>query len=345
MITMGVSHRASSGPASPPALNHSASRGAAGDRLPSPSDHRVPRTVTPRQAGLTPHGSRHICESNGVQPEGPQSRHGAPGAPRVAAWAMVRTAGRMVRAASLALLSGANIAAAELDFSDMTIEELVGHVQPPPGIKGEDGRRVADSSVYPWTALGRVNVLGRGFCTGFMVAPATVLTAAHCVMDEISGDPLPAAMLHFVAGYSFSEWKAHSPVESVMLGQASGELAGDYAFLKLSSDISGATGVLAMAGAPIGPFESLSLLQVGYSRDRESVLTIDAGCGGKLDPGQGLIFHTCDATSGASGSALMLMSDTGPLVVGLHVATSHDNGTTLGIAIPAWLIGDAADTR
>ena len=130
-----------------------------------------------------------------------------------------------------------------------------------------------------------------------------------------------------------------------MLALASGELGGDYAFLKLSSDISGATGVLAMVRAPIRLFDTLSLLQVGYGRDRESVLTIDAGCGGMLDPEQGLIFHRCDATSGASGSALMLMSDTESLVVGLHVATAHDNGATLGIAIPAWLIGDSADAR
>ncbi|MEM8798570.1 MAG: trypsin-like serine protease, partial [Pseudomonadota bacterium] len=38
-----------------------------------------------------------------------------------------------------------------------------------------------------WEAVGKLNIDGRGFCTGALIAPDIVLTAAHCLYDKETG--------------------------------------------------------------------------------------------------------------------------------------------------------------
>src|SRR3546814_18678401 len=44
------------------------------------------------------------------------------------------------------------------------------------------GRMTADEQEYPWSALGRLNLAGQGFCTGVLVGPAPVLPQARCLL-------------------------------------------------------------------------------------------------------------------------------------------------------------------
>ena len=82
-----------------------------------------------------------------------------------------------------------------------------------PGTIGADNRVRVDDKGAPWDAVGQVNVAGyrRAVrCTGTMVAPDLVLTAAHCVMDPWSKRPFPLHTIHFLAAVRRAESKGHS---------------------------------------------------------------------------------------------------------------------------------------
>ncbi len=78
------------------------------------------------------------------------------------------------------------------------------------GIEGDDNRTPIETEVWPWTALGRINREIGGHCTGALIAPDLVLTAAHCLYnfeDERWTIPME---VHFVAGYHRGEYSEHA---------------------------------------------------------------------------------------------------------------------------------------
>lgn len=209
-----------------------------------------------------------------------------------------------------------------------------------PGIRDVDDRRAVAALEHPWSAIGRVNRRVGGFCTGTLVAPDLVLSAAHCLWSHRTRNWLPPDSLHFVAGYSRGAWLGERAVVGVTLSpsasvDANGRLSAmtaDWALLRLATPMTEVKAVSIVAEGTVLP-PRLTVQRGGYSRDRAHILTVVESC--RLADGAppGLLRHDCDATFGDSGSPILWGRDDLWLVIGVHIAAQPAAADAVGIAV------------
>jgi protease YdgD len=214
------------------------------------------------------------------------------------------------------------------------------------GIKGRDDRLVMPSGEYPWRAVGRINTETGGHCTGVMVGPALVVTAAHCLFDKRKMRYVPNDQVHFVAGTQKGQYVAHTTAKKYFIPGGYDELAEpsrrialhDWAIIQLKEAIGFQTGWLGVRSAGLNE----TFVQAGYSKDSKDVLSAHIGClitrRDEASLGNGrkaaLLVHRCDAVPGDSGSPIFYYFEGKPYLAAIHVATTRDVRPVQGIAVP-----------
>lgn len=205
---------------------------------------------------------------------------------------------------------------------------------PLPGV-GDGVRRPVDGSSAPWSSLVRVQVAGQQRCTGIVVGPRAVLTAAHCLYLARAGHFAPPASVHVLAFYTHGTYGAHVLAAGYRTLEGwqpqGGRFGRDGALLTLAAPI--AAPALALAAAVALPAPAML---GGYNQDRAEVLAADADCrllGVARDAaGERVLQHDCAATRGTSGAALLVREGAGWAVAGLQSGAAAGQG---GVAVPA----------
>ncbi|MDG1458144.1 MAG: serine protease [Pseudoprimorskyibacter sp.] len=180
-----------------------------------------------------------------------------------------------------------------------------------------------DGEHRAWQAIGRVNIRGynrRGMCSGTLIAPDRVLTAAHCVLRN--GRVVRTRDVVFVAGWHRGTHAGAATARDIHLFAEvrGGDLtpARDLALLTLERAMDLPPLPLAQDQPP-GPFAL-----IGYLGTRPHVLSASFGCQGRW---HNMLHLDCPTLPGNSGGPVLSYGAKGWAVVGV-VSQSSRSGLT-----------------